>query len=255
MTMKRTEGASRVFLALPPPRWSRLLTLALTLGCAGVSAAQQPESGTRGLFLETRPTAAAAKKGQAQAPLALGYTLFLQTPEGTQRVSVSRTFRNGDRVRLLVESNRDAYLYIFHQEMNGSATLIFPDARVNGGNNRIGAHVPEEVPSSGAFVFDERPGKELLTVFLSEQPLPNVPRGTALAEQSFTLSSAALEELLQRAQPSDVEAERAEGHAMTGREATRGMKLTTADPAPANVVMKKARQPGWVAARIRLIHR
>ena len=249
------KGFSRLFAGVSPPSLSRLLlALGLVLGGACLSAAQQSDSGTRGLFLETRPKATTAKK--SPAPLALGYTLFLQTPQGTQRVNVSHTFRSGDRVRLLVESNRDAYLYIFHQEGGGEATLIFPDARVDGGDNRVAAHVPEEVPPSGAFVFDERPGEELLTVFLSEQPIPTVPRAATLAEQpTFTMSPDALGELLQRAQPSDVDTEKAEGRKMTGREATRGLKLTVADPAPANVVMKKARQPGWVAARIRLNHR
>ena len=51
-------------------------------------------------------------------------------------------------MRFMIESNISGYLYVFHVENDGPAKMIFPDARLQGGNNFIQAHVPREMPSS-----------------------------------------------------------------------------------------------------------
>jgi Domain of unknown function (DUF4384) len=82
-------------------------------------------------------------------PIGLGCTLFKRGPrDAAVRVSTRREFRGGDAVRFMVESNITGYLYVFHVENDGPAKMLFPDARLQGGNNVVKAHVPREVPSS-----------------------------------------------------------------------------------------------------------
>jgi Domain of unknown function (DUF4384) len=84
-------------------------------------------------------------------------------------------------VRFMIESNISGYLYIFHVENDGPAKMIFPDARLQGGNNFIQAHAPREVPSSreedpefGWFHFDQTVAIERFYLFVTRERLPDV---------------------------------------------------------------------------------
>src|SRR6266478_4381064 len=117
--------------------------------------------------------------------IGLGYTLFMRGANGRAvRTEPSREFHNGDSVRIALEPNIDGYLYVFHTEGNGEPEMIYPDARLDEGENWIEAHVPMEVPSSEQaderyhwFVFDNNPATERLYVVVTRKPLPLVPTG------------------------------------------------------------------------------
>src|SRR5258708_18158102 len=121
-------------------------------------------------------------KGPAPA-IGLGYTLFMRDSSGRRvRVEPGHEFHAGDRVRISLEPNVDGYLYVFHTEGNGQPEMIYPDARLDEGENWIEAHVPMEVPSSEQaderyhwFVFDNNPAIETLYVVATPQPLPAAP--------------------------------------------------------------------------------
>lgn len=128
----------------------------------------------------------------------LGYTLFMRGADGEPvRVDASRTFRAGDQVRLTFESNTDGYLYVFYTENGQNPQMIFPDARLVGGDNRIAAHALYEVPSSMEtderlrwFTFDDKPATERLFVVVTRQPLAGVPTGDALINHCRTSGAA-----------------------------------------------------------------
>src|SRR5687768_6419353 len=83
----------------------------------------------------------------AQPAIGLGYTLFMRDANGDAvRVDPSEVFHTGERVRITLEANVDGYLYIFHSEGDGPPQMIFPDWRLQDGDNAIEAHVPYEVP-------------------------------------------------------------------------------------------------------------
>jgi len=139
---------------------------------------------------DTPPSNTAAHKHGAKAltPIGLGYTLFLRDEDGRAvRVEPTREFRNGERVRLALEPNVDGYLYIFDSEDGGTPQMIFPDARLDGGQNWVEAHVPLEIPSSEEseerlrwFEFYGKPGGDRIYVVLTREPLPIVPTDDAL---------------------------------------------------------------------------
>lgn len=126
-------------------------------------------------------------KNESQA-IGLGYTLFMKDANGRGvRVEPSREFRNGDSVRLALEPNVDGYLYIFDVENEGAPQMIYPDPRLDAGDNSVEAHVPIEIPSSEEtderlrwFTFYGNGGNEHLYVVVTREPLNGVPTGDDL---------------------------------------------------------------------------
>lgn len=122
--------------------------------------------------------------------IGLGYTLFMRDPNGRAvRVEPGHEFHSGDRVRISLEPNVDGFLYVFHTEGAGQPEMIYPDPRLNEGENWIEAHVPTEVPTSDQaderyhwFVFDNNPATERLYVVVTRKPLPSVPIGADLVK-------------------------------------------------------------------------
>jgi hypothetical protein len=121
-------------------------------------------------------------------PIGLGYSLYMRDASGDAvRIDPSRVFRAGDRIRISLETNTDGYLYVFHTENNGEPQMLYPDAKLDEGDNFVEAHVPYEIPWSGEtsddlrwFVFDRNPANERLYIVLTREPLPGVPTGEQL---------------------------------------------------------------------------
>src|SRR4030095_4242959 len=94
----------------------------------------------------------------------------------------TRVFQKGDRVRVLLETNADGYLYIFNTTNDGAATMIYPHADLDDAGNYLQAHVPFEIPASSAteerlrwFAFDETGGTERLFFVFTREPLNGIP--------------------------------------------------------------------------------
>jgi hypothetical protein len=160
-------------------------------------SAHEPDDEVRGAFLSTRPktTNANAPSGRHKrrttsgtSAIGLGYTLFMRDENGRAvRVDPTREFHNGDRVRISLEPNIDGYLYVFHTANDGAPEMIYPDPRLDAGDNTIEAHVLSKVPSSGRtdepmrwFTFYGNAATERLYIVLTREPLPFVPMSDAL---------------------------------------------------------------------------
>ena len=150
---------------------------------SATSASTAPNANTMTPAATNRPPSQ-----KAQPAIGLGYTVFMREPSGRAiRVEATREFRTGDRIRLAFEPSVDGYLYIFNSENGASPRMIFPDARLDAGENWVEAHVPIEVPSSEEleerlrwFEFYGDPGTERVFIVVSREPLPGVPTADEL---------------------------------------------------------------------------
>ena len=186
------------------------------------------------------PSAPAARPGPNN--LGLGYSLLLRVDRNNfVHTSSKRVFKNGEAIRLLVESSSDGYLYVFHREGGGGVRMIFPSWRVEQGKNRILAHVPLNVPAGAELVFGDSPGTETLTLLVLLRPIEGLPTGEGLrGKDNITIP----DELFQRlSKPTQVRTDERvpEGTpATTDKGKSRhspGIKLRTYDEAPDYIVL------------------
>ncbi|MEW5979665.1 MAG: DUF4384 domain-containing protein [Acidobacteriota bacterium] len=103
------------------------------------------------------------------------YRILLRTPDcDIREVDPTHNFHSGDKVRLQVESNVDGYLYVMQKGTTGKDRLLFPDARINGGDNKISRGILYTVPANQWFTFDNNPGIEKLTVAVTRTPMKSI---------------------------------------------------------------------------------
>ena len=207
--------------------------------------------------------------------IGLGYTLFMRGANGRSvRVEPDREFHNGDRVRIALEPNVDGYLYVFHTESDGAPEMIYPDPRLDGGENWIEAHVPMEVPSAEEsnenlrwFVFDNNPATERLYIVVTREPLTSVPTGEDLVAFCATNKgkcpwhpSPDVWKQVQDATKADVKvvASQTFGQTQTEKEkvaTTRGLGLDQSAPEPSVIRMNALTTAPVLVTVLDLIHK
>jgi len=107
-------------------------------------------------------------------PLGLRYSLLRLNGDSAQEVGADTVFRSGDKIRVALESNDRAYLYIVMKGTSGSWKLLFPSQEINNGDNRVEPGRPYMIPPPPSrFAFDETAGEEKLFIVLSRQPEPD----------------------------------------------------------------------------------
>lgn len=103
-------------------------------------------------------------------PLGVRYSLLKRTESGQVEVDPAGVFRAGDRIRVSVEVNDGAYLYIVNRGSSGAWKVLFPAPEIQGGDNRVEPGRRYQIPAEHVFTFDEQPGVEKLFLVLSRQP-------------------------------------------------------------------------------------
>jgi len=215
---------------------------------------------------DTKPTVNTRRIG-------LGLTLFSRDSNGlATRVDPTHVFHKGDRVRVLLETNTDGYLYIFNTTDNGLPVMLYPNPELDKAGNYIRSHVPFEIPSSEAaeerlrwFVFDEQGGDERLYFVFLREPLAGVPFEDDLirycrdAKPACPLHPAA--EVWNRVksqldQPLQIDKSERYGKAQTDSEheaTTRGIGLAKDDPPPSLILMASSTS-SILVTRLDLVH-
>jgi hypothetical protein len=206
--------------------------------------------------------------------IGLGVTLFMRDSNGLAvRVDPDHVFRKDDRVRILLETNSDGYLYIFNTTDDGPATLIYPDVSLDDAGNYLQAHVPFEIPSSLSaeerlrwFAFDDVAGTEHLFFVFTREPLGGVPIEDELiaycGEAKGRCPIKPNEEVWavvqkQMQEPLKTDKTKQYGRAQTSgeQEATsRGIGLAKDDPQPSLVMMASSPRSTLVAT-LDLLHK
>jgi hypothetical protein len=190
------------------------------------------------------------------------------------RTDPSREFKKGDRVRVLLETNADGYLYIFNTTDGGQPVLIYPAPELDEAGNYVQAHVPFESPSSVApeerlrwFAFDQNPGTEKVYFVFSREPLAGVPIEDDLITfcrdnkpkcpwQPSTEVWAQIQTELNA--PTQVAKASGLGKAQTASErdaATRGLGLNRDDPEPSLIMLTASTDKKVLIATLDLIHK
>jgi hypothetical protein len=190
------------------------------------------------------------------------------------RVDPEREFRQGDSIRVLLETNADGYLYIFNTTNDGPPVLLYPDPQLDEGGNYVQSHVPFEIPSSLAaeerlkwLQFDEHAGRERVYFVFSREPLPEIPLEDELisycAENKGSCPIRPKPDLWTRIQlevnqPMQLAKAQSYGKTETAgeREATtRGIGLSKEDPEPSLVLMAVSSDRNTLVAALDLTHR
>ncbi len=192
----------------------RFLAFALILGTVlasfdapAIHAGPNDDADTRGLFIKSRPRktqsvtpkrpvssapqpappiAASSTPLAPPAPVGFGFSLYRVVDQAhAVRVNPSAIFRKGDSLRFVVEPSIDGYLYVFVSTGEKSPVMIYPDSRLERGDNFVYAHTTTEVPSRrnpelSVFAIAGDPATERVFFIVSRAPLPGVPIGDAL---------------------------------------------------------------------------
>jgi hypothetical protein len=282
------------------------VAMLFVLATFGAMPAFAQDDDVRGAFMTTRPkTSSKPKPGPAQKPnrrrpkpltgggnvgitpgptggtskatqrLGMGLTLFMRDSNGMAvRTDPSREFKQGDRVRVLLETNADGYLYIFNTTDGGQPVLIYPAPELDDAGNYIQAHVPFEIPSSVApeerlrwFAFDQNPGTEKVYFVFTREPLAGVPFEDDLITfcrdnkpkcpwQPSTEVWAQIQTEMNA--PTQVGKASGLGKTQTASErdaATRGLGLNRDDPEPSLIMLTASTDKKVLIATLDLIHK
>jgi len=218
-------------------------------------------------------------KGPKPAPvnaqrLGLGLTLFMRDANGLAvRTEPNHTFQKGDRVRVLLETNTDGYLYIFNTTNDGPPVMIYPDADLDEAGNYLQAHVPFEIPSSLAseerlrwLVFDDNAGNEKLFFVFAKEPLTGLPiddelialcrdsKGSCPVKPTADVWAQVEKELKMPLQ-SNTSAQNGQAQTPAEQQAsTRGLGLAKDDPQPSMIMMASTKSSRLVTT-LDLIHK
>lgn len=127
-----------------------------------------------------KPTEVAAAKEKYAG---IAYQIMLVAPDGSFKpVTKARTFRSGEKVKLLVRTNRSGYLTIMNIGPTGNRHILF--------NGYVEAFTFTEVPKNTNLVFAGPPGTEKLIIMLSDNPNPILTEQQSAVEATSPSASA-----------------------------------------------------------------
>lgn len=90
-----------------------------------------------------------------------------------EEAPLNNAFHTGDHIRIRVEANSPAYLYIVQQGASGKWDVLFPRSS-NPGSNRVNAFEPVTLPNENQQItFREPVGTENLFIMLSSDAIEN----------------------------------------------------------------------------------
>lgn len=117
-----------------------------------------------------------------QKYVGISYQIMLLSPDGSFKpVSKSRTFRSGERVKLIVRTNRPGYMTIMNVGPTGNTHILF--------NEYVDAFTFHEIPRNTNLVFTGAPGTEKILIMLSDKSNPMVnPPSTGSSAQTLPSS-------------------------------------------------------------------
>jgi len=125
-----------------------------------------------------RPSAADDLNSAAKQTSGLRARIFLADTSGedagrSKEVKPTRTFYDGQRFRLKVDSGRDGHLYVICLTSQEEVKLLYPRRE---GENFLTAGETQTLPERGWYRFDEEPGTEKLFFIRVDRPIAALER-------------------------------------------------------------------------------
>jgi serine/threonine protein kinase len=115
---------------------------------------------------------AVIKDGPPTPPLSTKIDVRIVVQGGMKPPSDCRTFRSGEKVRLVFTTSREGYCYIILRSADQSLQFLFPNPLTNQGSARVEKDQTVAIPGRDKyFTFDQKPGYEEL--FIVHAPDPN----------------------------------------------------------------------------------
>ena len=130
--------------------------------------------------------------------LTVQYRVLIRRPNGASaESSLASVFHPGDQLRLGVTANQDGFLYVIHQKEGQDGQILFPDSRVNNGENYVTRNQEFILPPVNCTAnpddcwYQVTPDQEkefFIFVFSRDQitDLPNTPGTTEVAREALT---------------------------------------------------------------------
>lgn len=152
----------------------------------------------------TRP----AHTVQKAALLTLQWHLLKRGDSNTQKeVNAGKRFETDDQLKLAVTVNQSGYLYIVNRPAGKDAVLLFPDIRINHGDNQvvkdkeyvIPAYCPGyDDPNDCWFTITPPAGKETMLVIFSRDKITTLPN--KIDKPNSVVSRSVVDELIASSQ-------------------------------------------------------
>jgi Domain of unknown function (DUF4384) len=181
----RTPGVVWVFLAaglLLPDLGGAEISGAKAIFTSGegpIVVVETPDSSapTGRLQYPASPKTEAASQDEPQRHRYIGFSYWAELLDGDgqgTRMTTDRIFRRGDRVRLNIMSNWNAYFYVVSLTSTGRSQVFFPHPAVSSGNSFVGASTLYEAPPDAHIRCDDASGEEAIWLMLSPTPLSGI---------------------------------------------------------------------------------
>lgn len=138
----------------------------------------QPSTGNTAKVKKST-TVAKGKSKATSKEIATGLSYWIEVVKADGKVeratAESRIFKTGERIRFVFKSNKDGYLYLLAIGSSGKGAVLFPDNRINAGNNYVAPNNEYQVPfGEKSFVMDPTPGEEKILVFFSQAEVSDI---------------------------------------------------------------------------------
>jgi serine/threonine protein kinase len=97
-------------------------------------------------------------------------SLIRQDKQGNEEsVSPETIFYSGEGVRFYIQADQNGFLYILTRGSSGNVSMLYPDRRMQGGNNRIVKGWAVSIPTDGGWIkFNRNPGTEIIYLVFAE---------------------------------------------------------------------------------------
>jgi hypothetical protein len=263
--VKKIEDSRPASTTPADPRQPR--TYRSATSAASSSELRNPASASDAVIGVTIWRLRPAQSATSQGARILEHQGAKNTEWAAERIEAGTRIKEGERVRVSIESPTSGHLYVIDREQYadgtlGDAYLIFPTARTRGGNNGVVAgrviEFPAQEDNPPYFTLSRSRADhigEVLTLIVSPQPLADLPVGPEPSK--VAPEKLALWEKEWGGQTEQFELEGGAGlpYTTTEKAAASGdgaRMLTQTDPLPQTILRMRAKSGSPVIARINL---